>query len=115
MPQWNFTIPETTPPGKYLLRFEHIFPNEVDAQFYVNCAHVNIENTGDAGTPEPLVKIPGIYERGQPGMYIHSYQSMSQGSDKYQQMCTFPCTIWTLTLRHSSRPHQLYGLASGGV
>jgi hypothetical protein len=67
---YNFTIPASTPPGSYLLRFEHIFPNEVDAQFYVNCAHVEIVSSGeDEGTPEPLVQIPGVYTRGQPGTY----------------------------------------------
>ena len=65
--QWNFTIPATTPPGKYLVRFEHIFPNVVDAQFYLACAHIEIKNSGQVGTPGPLVKIPGVYQRGQKG------------------------------------------------
>lgn len=67
--QYNFTIPATTPPGKYLLRFEHIFPNVVDAQWYPNCAHIEVVNGGSVGTPGPLVQIPGVYERGQSGMF----------------------------------------------
>jgi hypothetical protein len=70
---WNFTIPATTPPGKYLLRFEHIFPNAVDAQFYVNCAHVEVLNDGAVGTPGPLVNIPGVYKRGQSDVYFSVY------------------------------------------
>lgn len=35
----NFTIPLTTPPGSYLLRFEQ-FPFDPYLQFYVNCAHI---------------------------------------------------------------------------
>ncbi|KAF2749148.1 lytic polysaccharide monooxygenase [Sporormia fimetaria CBS 119925] len=71
---WNFTIPDRTPPGKYLLRFEHIFPNREDAQFYVNCAHVEIINDrDDFGTPGPLVKIPGVYTRGQKDVYFSTY------------------------------------------
>ncbi|RYP22182.1 hypothetical protein DL765_001830 [Monosporascus sp. GIB2] len=71
---WNFTIPTKTPPGKYLLRFEHIYPDQSDAQFYVNCAHVEIVNTsGDIGTPGPLVKIPGVYKRGQQDVYFSSF------------------------------------------
>ncbi|CAH0002245.1 unnamed protein product [Clonostachys byssicola] len=70
---WNFTIPATTPSGKYLLRFEHIFPNQVDAQFYVNCAHVEIVNDGSSGSPGPTVKIPGVYERGQSDVYFSAY------------------------------------------
>ncbi|KAF2471771.1 uncharacterized protein BDR25DRAFT_367624 [Lindgomyces ingoldianus] len=71
---WNFTIPKTTPPGKYLLRFEHIFPNPQDSQYYMTCAHVNIVNLNSAvGTPGPLVKIPGVYKRGQPDVYFDHY------------------------------------------
>ncbi|KAI9150071.1 hypothetical protein HJFPF1_09825 [Paramyrothecium foliicola] len=71
---WNFTIPSTTPAGKYLLRWEHIFPNPEDSQFFVNCAHVEILNDGDnIGTPGPLVKIPGVYQRGQKDVYFSSY------------------------------------------
>ncbi|KAI2632439.1 glycoside hydrolase [Hypomontagnella submonticulosa] len=71
---YNFTIPKTTPPGKYLLRFEHIFPNMEDAQIYPNCAHVEIVNTdAEVGTPGPLVKIPGVYTRGQKDMYFAYY------------------------------------------
>lgn len=44
----------------------------MDAQYYVGCAHVEILNpSADVGTPGPLVKIPGVYERGQPGMYTY--------------------------------------------
>ncbi|KAF2661708.1 lytic polysaccharide monooxygenase [Lophiostoma macrostomum CBS 122681] len=70
---WNFTIPATTPPGKYLVRFEYIFPNVDDAQFYLGCAHIDVKNSGTVGTPGPLVKIPGVYKRGQPDVYFSSY------------------------------------------
>lgn len=57
-----------------MLRFEHIFPNTYDSQFYVNCAHINIVNTNaQVGTPGPLVKIPGVYTRGQPDVYFDHY------------------------------------------
>ena len=80
--QYNFTIPKTTPPGHYLLRFEHVFPNQVDAQFYMNCAHVEILNSdGDVGTPGPLVKIPSVYERGQRGMSGFSRREASEESN----------------------------------
>ncbi|KAF3056224.1 extracellular glycosyl hydrolase family 78 protein [Daldinia childiae] len=71
---YNFTIPKTTPPGKYLLRFEHYFPNIIDTQFYVNCAHVEIVNPDtEVGTPGPLVDIPGVYTRGQPDVYFNYF------------------------------------------
>ncbi|KAJ4286683.1 hypothetical protein N0V90_012935 [Kalmusia sp. IMI 367209] len=73
---WNFTIPATTPPGDYLLRFEHIYPLPVDslqgAQFYSNCAHVRILNEGKVGTPGPTAKIPGVYTFGQKEIYFYA-------------------------------------------
>ncbi|KAF2269513.1 hypothetical protein CC78DRAFT_564769 [Lojkania enalia] len=80
---WNFTIPTTTPPGKYLLRFEHVRvykrgPNSsTSTEYYTNCAQVNIINNGKVGTPSPLAKIPGIYVGFPPEFEIdiwdHSY------------------------------------------
>ncbi|GAP87380.1 putative cellulose-growth-specific protein [Rosellinia necatrix] len=72
---YNFTIPTVTPPGKYLLRFEHIFPNRVDAQFYVSCAQIEVVNPSavTAITPAPVVKIPGVYTRGQGDVYFDTY------------------------------------------
>ncbi|KAI1483726.1 glycoside hydrolase family 61 protein [Daldinia sp. EC12] len=69
---YNFTIPESTPPGKYLLRWEHIYPIQRDSQIYVNCAHIEVVNPSDKiGTPTPTVKIPGVYKNGQPDLYFH--------------------------------------------
>ncbi|KAF2676453.1 lytic polysaccharide monooxygenase, partial [Lentithecium fluviatile CBS 122367] len=70
---WNFTIPASTPPGDYLLRFEHIYPLPTNSlqgsQFYANCAHVKITNpSANVGTPGPTVKIPGVYTFGQKGI-----------------------------------------------
>jgi hypothetical protein len=39
------------------------------AQFYANCAHVRVINSGtDVGTPGPAVKILGVYTFGQKGI-----------------------------------------------
>lgn len=62
-----------------MLRFEHIYPNRIirkddpimGAQWYPNCAHVEIVNEGTViGKPSPLVKFPGVYKFGQPGTCI---------------------------------------------
>jgi hypothetical protein len=44
----NFTIPKTTPPGKYLLRVEQWWPLKPPSsvQWYVNCAQVNVIGPG---------------------------------------------------------------------
>jgi hypothetical protein len=46
--QMNFTIPETTPPGKYLMRVEHlnISPFYKSTEMYVNCAHIEVSGPG---------------------------------------------------------------------
>ncbi|KAI0378479.1 glycoside hydrolase [Hypomontagnella monticulosa] len=73
---YNFTIPKTTPPGKYLLRFEHVAPSKTQSQFYVNCAHIEIVNPStEVGTPGPMVKIPGIYKMGQPDVYFSYWEN----------------------------------------
>jgi hypothetical protein len=64
MVQWNFTIPATTPPGLYILRVSSIYPNTRynAAQFYVNCAQVEIVGAGGAGSePGPKVGFPGAF------------------------------------------------------
>ncbi|KAF2469273.1 uncharacterized protein BDR25DRAFT_229129, partial [Lindgomyces ingoldianus] len=67
--EYNFTIPRTTPPGKYLLRIEQMWPlpGLGSAQFYVNCAHVNVMGPGGAGTPTEFAKFPGTYDLMDPG------------------------------------------------
>jgi hypothetical protein len=44
----NFTIPKTTPPGKYLVRVEHfnISPYYNMTQMFVNCAQVEVTGPG---------------------------------------------------------------------
>lgn len=44
----NFTIPKTTPPGKYLVRVEHfnISPQYGQTQQFINCAHVEVTGSG---------------------------------------------------------------------
>lgn len=59
----NYTIPETTPPGKYLLRAEHLFNDYAgvnNTQFYHSCAHVEIDGPG-GGVPGPTIKLPEDY------------------------------------------------------
>ncbi|KAK4035332.1 glycosyl hydrolase family 61-domain-containing protein [Parachaetomium inaequale] len=77
---WNFTIPATTPPGKYLMRIEHFMPTNMFnySQWYVNCAHVNIIGPG-GGTPTGFAKFPGTYEIDSPGLQIPNNQLVNGG------------------------------------
>lgn len=44
---YTFPIPKTTPPGRYLMRIEHIYPHEKnETQLWANCAQINIIGEG---------------------------------------------------------------------
>ncbi|KAK0638448.1 glycosyl hydrolase family 61-domain-containing protein [Cercophora newfieldiana] len=63
----NFTIPDSTPPGQYLLRVEHLYVRYPigTTQFYIACAQINVRpprnGTVGAKTPSPeyMVRFPG--------------------------------------------------------
>ena len=70
-PGFNFTIPATTPPGRYLLRVEHLYVRPVwnTTQFYIACAQVEIVGEG-GGVPGPEVRFPGAYGLEDPGIWV---------------------------------------------
>ncbi|KAF2273603.1 uncharacterized protein EI97DRAFT_155200 [Westerdykella ornata] len=67
----NFTVPFNTPPGRYLLRIEHLYvrPAYNTTQFYVACAQVEVVGQG-GGSPGPLVRFPGAYELEDEGIMV---------------------------------------------
>ncbi|KAF2020040.1 lytic polysaccharide monooxygenase [Aaosphaeria arxii CBS 175.79] len=83
----NFTIPRRTPPGKYLLRVEHLYvrPSYNSTQFYIACAQVDVLGPG-GGVPEPLVKFPGAYDLNDRGIMVEQriYEWPLSGLLKYQ-------------------------------
>ncbi|PVI05818.1 lytic polysaccharide monooxygenase [Periconia macrospinosa] len=78
---YNFTLPRTTPPGAYLMRFEYIYPTSYNySQFYVSCALVNIHSPDPSvkpGTPTGFAKFPGTYKLDDPGIEIPKNQDKS--------------------------------------
>jgi hypothetical protein len=66
----NFTIPATTPPGKYLMRLEHwmVDYRKGNSQWYVACAHVDIKGSG-GGTPNEFLRFPGAYSEEDPSKH----------------------------------------------
>ncbi|KAL6399409.1 putative fungal cellulose binding domain protein [Ilyonectria robusta] len=59
----DFQIPAEVPSGQYLVRIEHLALHRPSGtEFYFNCAHVEVTNTGSALEPSDLVKIPGVYD-----------------------------------------------------
>jgi hypothetical protein len=84
---FNFTIPKTTPPGKYLMRIENFMPTEDPRyiQFYVNCAFVNIIGPG-GGTPTEFARFPGTYKDDDPGLLVPVNQDIGSGKVKIEDM-----------------------------
>jgi hypothetical protein len=65
---WTSTIPASVPSGAYLIRFETIALHSLPAQFYPECAQINIVNGGSlAPTSSQLCKFPGCYSDSDPG------------------------------------------------
>ena len=59
---WTTTIPATVPSGSYLIRFETIALHSLPAQFYPECAQIDITGGGSlAPTAAELVTFPGAY------------------------------------------------------
>ncbi|KAJ4364418.1 hypothetical protein N0V83_009012 [Neocucurbitaria cava] len=80
--EMNFTIPKTTPSGKYLLRIEHFLPspNHGQSQWFVNCAHVEIVGEG-GGTPAGFVRFPNAYSEDDPSIWFHEAGASRAPSD----------------------------------
>ncbi|KAG6830478.1 Esterase/lipase/thioesterase [Tricholoma furcatifolium] len=65
---WTTTIPATVPSGSYLIRFETIALHSLPAQFYPECAQIDITGGGSlAPTAAELVYFPGGYSNDDPG------------------------------------------------
>ncbi|KKO97502.1 glycosyl hydrolase family 61 [Trichoderma harzianum] len=73
--QYEFTIPSTLSNGEYIVSIEHLAvhngANYGGAQFFVACGQVKV-NGGSAGSPRPLVAIPGAYSPNDPGIYFNT-------------------------------------------
>ncbi|KAG8747187.1 hypothetical protein FRC12_014127 [Ceratobasidium sp. 428] len=68
-------IPKCIPPGNYLLRAEiialHAAGSYPGAQFYMECAQINV--TGGGTASPPTVSFPGAYSGTDPGVKISIY------------------------------------------
>ncbi|KAH8115370.1 glycosyl hydrolase family 61-domain-containing protein [Phellopilus nigrolimitatus] len=81
---WTTTIPSTVPSGNYLIRFETIALHSMPAQFYPECAQIEITNGGSlAPTSTELVTFPGAYSNNDPGLNIDIYSNAAQSETTY--------------------------------
>ncbi|KAI0682923.1 glycoside hydrolase family 61 protein D [Cytidiella melzeri] len=81
---WTTTIPSTVPSGNYLIRFETIALHSLPAQFYPECAQIQITGGGTlAPTAAELVSFPGAYSNSDPGLSIDVYSNAAQTQTTY--------------------------------
>ncbi|RDB17866.1 putative endo-beta-1,4-glucanase D [Hypsizygus marmoreus] len=75
----TFTIPSCIAAGQYLLRVElialHGAQSYPGAQFYMECAQLNI--IGGGSTSPATVNFPGAYSGSDPGIKINIYQTLN--------------------------------------
>ncbi|KAI0781783.1 glycosyl hydrolase family 61-domain-containing protein [Abortiporus biennis] len=81
---WTTTIPSSVPSGNYLIRFETIALHSMPAQFYPECAQIQITGGGSlAPTAAELVSFPGAYQQTDPGVTIDIYTNDAQSQTTY--------------------------------
>ena len=77
------TIPSCIAPGQYLLRGEllalHAASSQGGAQFYMECAQINVVGGTGAKTPA-TVSIPGTYKATDPGILTNIYTMTSSST-----------------------------------
>ncbi|KAF3916745.1 Endoglucanase-4 [Dactylellina cionopaga] len=71
----TFKLPDCIPSGNYFLRGElialHGAGSNLGAQFYMECAQINIVGGGSASPP--TVSFPGAYKQNDPGVLVNIY------------------------------------------
>ncbi|KAJ8508421.1 hypothetical protein ONZ45_g9306 [Pleurotus djamor] len=81
---WTTTIPSSVPSGSYLIRFETIALHSLPAQFYPECAQIQITGGGSkAPSASELVSFPGGYKNTDPGINLNLYSNEAQTSTSY--------------------------------
>ncbi|TEB22332.1 hypothetical protein FA13DRAFT_1641619 [Coprinellus micaceus] len=81
---WTTTIPSTVPSGHYLIRFETIALHSMPAQFYPECAQIEITGGGSlAPSADQLVTFPGGYKASDPGVTIDIYGQAAKTQTTY--------------------------------
>ncbi|MCJ1332342.1 hypothetical protein MMC10_009034 [Thelotrema lepadinum] len=88
------TIPSCLAPGQYLLRGEiialHAASSQGGAQFYMECAQINVTGGSGAKTPS-TVSIPGAYKATDPGILINIYSMTSSSTYTIPGPAPFTC------------------------
>ena len=87
------TIPSCIEDGDYLLRFEllalHDGTKPNGAQFYMECAQINVSG-GTGGSTPATVAIPGAYSASDPGISFNVYNDQGQPYPKGEYIIPGP-------------------------
>ncbi|KAI0159860.1 glycoside hydrolase [Hypoxylon sp. FL1284] len=84
---WNrdtfeFKLPAEIPSGQYLMRIEHIATHEPykAREFFLQCAHLDIQSQYSGKSPSPTFRIPGVYNQDQPFFQYDSWANPQPGT-----------------------------------
>ncbi|ORX96753.1 fungal cellulose binding domain-containing protein [Clohesyomyces aquaticus] len=72
---FTFKLPAEIPAGQYLMRVEHIatHPPYSAKQFFLQCAHLDIQSSYVGAAPSPTIKFPGGYSMQDPAIKFDSW------------------------------------------
>ncbi|KAJ2922628.1 hypothetical protein H1R20_g14458, partial [Candolleomyces eurysporus] len=81
---WTTVIPASVPSGHYLIRSETIALHSMPAQFYPECAQIEITDGGNVSpSADQLVTFPGGYSQSHPGVNIDLYGEAAKTQTTY--------------------------------
>ncbi|KAF6806010.1 glycosyl hydrolase family 61 [Colletotrichum plurivorum] len=91
----HFQMPTCVPAGQYLMRVEllalHEATIEGGAQFYMECAQINVVNpNGGSSSGAERVKFPGAYSATHPGILVKGAYGSSGALDNNYQAYSIP-------------------------
>ncbi|KAK8097794.1 uncharacterized protein PG998_013280 [Apiospora kogelbergensis] len=73
--QFTFRLPAEIPKGQYLMRIEQmaVHPPYKAKQFFMQCAHVEVDSQYNGSPPGPTIKLPGGYSKNDPAIQLDSW------------------------------------------
>ncbi|TLD23829.1 hypothetical protein PspLS_06358 [Pyricularia sp. CBS 133598] len=73
--QFTFKLPLEIPKGQYLMRIEHmaVHPPNKGKEFYMQCAHLDVQSDYNGSPPGPTYKIPGGLNMKSPAIELDSW------------------------------------------
>ncbi|KAK7975463.1 hypothetical protein PG989_013926 [Apiospora arundinis] len=73
--QFTFRLPAEIPKGQYLMRIEQMAVHQPykAKEFFMQCAHVEVDSQYNGSPPGPTIKLPGGYSKSDPAIQLDSW------------------------------------------